>query len=39
MPAVLIVDAQHIVRWVDVRQDYTSPVEVREILAGLETLR
>jgi hypothetical protein len=39
MPAVLIVDAQHTVRRADVRWDYTSPVEVREILAGLETLR
>jgi hypothetical protein len=39
MPAVLIVDAQHTVRRIDVRWDYTSPVESGRPLAGLETLR
>jgi peroxiredoxin len=38
MPTVLIVDRDHIVRFVDIHPDYTGRTEVSEILAGLRTL-
>lgn len=38
MPTVLIVDTDHIVRFVDIRPDYTGRTEVSEILAALQTL-
>jgi peroxiredoxin len=38
MPTVLIVDGDHIVRFVDIHPDYTGRTEVSEILAGLRTL-
>jgi len=38
MPTVLIVDADRIVRFVDVQADYTSRTEVAQILAALERL-
>jgi peroxiredoxin len=38
MPTVLIVDQDHIVRFVDIHPDYTGRTEVSEILAGLRTL-
>ena len=38
MPTVLIVDRDHIVRFVDIHPDYTGRTEVNEILAALHTL-
>lgn len=38
MPTVLIVDRDHIVRFVDIHPDYTGRAEVDEILAALHTL-
>jgi peroxiredoxin len=38
MPSVLIVDPEHVVRFVDIHPDYTGRTEVREILAALQTL-
>jgi peroxiredoxin len=38
MPTVLIVDRDHVVRFVDIHPDYTGRTEVGEILAGLESL-
>ncbi len=38
MPTVLIVDRDHIVRFVDIHPDYTGRTEVKEILAALHTL-
>ncbi len=37
MPTVLIVDPDHIVRFVDIHPDYTGRTEVDEILAALQT--
>lgn len=39
MPTTLIVDRDHVVRWVDVHPDYTTRSEPEEILAALDTLR
>jgi peroxiredoxin len=39
MPTVLIVDHDHVVRFVDIHPDYTGRTEVSEILAALETVR
>ena len=39
MPTVLIVDRDHVVRFVDIHPDYTGRTEVDEILAALDTLR
>jgi peroxiredoxin len=39
MPTTLIVDGDHMVRWVDVHPDYTTRSEPEEILAALDTLR
>jgi peroxiredoxin len=38
MPTVVIVDRDHIVRFADIRSDYTGRSEVDEILAALQTL-
>lgn len=38
MPTVLIVDPEHIVRFVDIHPDYTGRTEVSEILAALDVL-
>jgi len=38
MPTVLIVDRDHIVRFVDIHPDYTGRTEVSDILAALQTL-
>jgi alkyl hydroperoxide reductase subunit AhpC len=39
MPAVLIVDPEHIARFVDIHPDYTGRTEASEIVAALQTLR
>lgn len=36
MPAVLLVDRDHVVRWADVRPDYTERAEVADILAAAD---
>jgi peroxiredoxin len=36
MPTTLIVDGDHVVRWVDVHLDYTTRSEPKEILAALD---
>jgi peroxiredoxin len=38
MPTTLIVDGDHVVRWVDVHLDYTTRSEPKEILAALDAL-
>ena len=38
MPTVLIVDRDHIVRFVDIHPDYTGRTEVNDILTALQTL-
>jgi peroxiredoxin len=38
MPTVLIVDTDHIVRFVDIHADYTGRTEVSDIVAALQTL-
>lgn len=38
MPTTLIVDGDHVVRWVDVHPDYTTRSEPKEILAALDAL-
>jgi peroxiredoxin len=38
MPTVLIVDRDHVVRYVDIKPDYTGRTEVSEILAALGTV-
>jgi len=38
MPTVLIVDGDHVVRFVDIRPDYTGRTEVSEILDALQAL-
>jgi alkyl hydroperoxide reductase subunit AhpC len=38
MPASLIVDADHTVRWIDVHPDYTTRSEPGQILAVLDAL-
>jgi len=37
MPTAVILDADHIVRWIDVHPDYTTRTEPDEILAALDT--
>ena len=36
MPTALIVDTDHIVRWIDVHPDYTTRSEPADILAALD---
>jgi hypothetical protein len=36
MPATIIVDADHVVRWVDVHPDYSTRSEPDQILAALD---
>ncbi|MEV0168955.1 peroxiredoxin [Nonomuraea fuscirosea] len=36
MPTVAIIDAAHVLRWIDVHPDYTSRTEVPDIIAGLD---
>jgi peroxiredoxin len=38
MPTVLIVDSNHVLRFVDIHPDYTGRTEVNDILAALQTL-
>jgi peroxiredoxin len=38
MPTTVIVDADHVVRWVDVHSDYTTRTEPGEILAALDAI-
>jgi peroxiredoxin len=38
MPTVLIIDTDHIVRFVDIHPDYTGRAEVSEILTAVQTL-
>jgi peroxiredoxin len=38
MPTVLIVDRNHVLRFVDIHPDYTGRTEVNDILAALQTL-
>lgn len=38
MPSVLIVDTDHVVRFIDVQPDYTARTEVADIVAALEAL-
>jgi peroxiredoxin len=38
MPTVLIVDRDHVVRFVDIHPDYTGRTEVNDILTALQTL-
>ncbi|HKV29497.1 MAG TPA: peroxiredoxin-like family protein [Candidatus Dormibacteraeota bacterium] len=39
MPTVLIVDRDHVVRFVDIHPDYTGVTEVSDILAAFDTLQ
>ncbi|MER5268917.1 peroxiredoxin-like family protein [Actinosynnema sp. NPDC002837] len=38
MPAVLLVDRDHVLRWIDIQPDYTTRTETTDILAALGTL-
>lgn len=38
MPTVLVVDRDHVARYVDIHPDYTARTEVTEILAALHRL-
>jgi peroxiredoxin len=38
MPTVLIIDRDHVVRFVDIHPDYTGRTEVNDILAAVQTL-
>lgn len=38
MPTTIIVDTDHVIRWIDVHPDYTTRSEPAEILAALDTL-
>jgi peroxiredoxin len=38
MPTVLIVDRDHVVRFIDIHPDYAGRTEVSDILAALDTL-
>jgi peroxiredoxin len=38
MPATILVDADHVVRWIDVHSDYTTRSEPTEVLAALDAL-
>lgn len=39
MPAVVIADASHVVRWMDVHPDYSTRTEPAQILSALDQLR
>jgi len=39
MPTVIVVDADGIIRWIDVHPNYTSRTEPEQILAALDSLR
>jgi hypothetical protein len=36
MPATLILDATHVVRWIDVHPDYSTRSEPAQILAAIQ---
>ena len=38
MPTTLIVDAEHVIRWIDVHPNYATRSEPAEILAALDSL-
>lgn len=38
MPSVLLVDRDHVLRWIDIQPDYTTRTETTDILAALDTL-
>ncbi|MCC8245170.1 peroxiredoxin-like family protein [Saccharothrix luteola] len=38
MPSVLLVDRDHVLRWIDIQPDYTARTETTDILAALDTL-
>ena len=38
MPTTVVVDRDHVVRWIDVHPDYTTRSEPPEIIAALEML-
>ena len=38
MPAAVILDASHAVRWIDVHPDYTSRTEPQQILDALDQI-
>jgi len=38
MPTVAIVDEAGVLRWIDVRSDYSTRTEIPEILTGLKSL-
>jgi peroxiredoxin len=37
MPTVVLVDAEHQIRWIDIHPDYTTRTEVADILAGADS--
>jgi alkyl hydroperoxide reductase subunit AhpC len=39
MPTVLILDAEHVVRWIKVNPDWTERSEPAEIVAALDALK
>jgi hypothetical protein len=38
MPTVAIIDAAHVLRWIDVHPDYSTRTEPGQILAALDSL-
>ena len=38
MPTTVIVDADHVIRWIDVHPDYSTRSEPAEIVAALDAL-
>jgi hypothetical protein len=38
MPAVVILDASHTVRWIDVHRDYSTRTEPRQVIGALDHL-
>ncbi len=39
MPSVVIADAGHVVRWIDVHPDYSTRTEPAQVLSALDQLR
>ena len=39
MPTVVVADADHTIRWIDVHPDYTTRTEVTDIINVLDTVR